>query len=107
MHDFLTLIIRKKRVFFLLALGFFLSISEVQASDPVSGHKLYMQYCNSCHERGREMAGAPDFNTTSTLMQSDPALLKEIRSGRNAMPGYTGILSDRMILDIIAYMRTF
>ncbi len=107
MHDFLILVTRKKYIFCLLALGFFFSMSDAQASDPVKGHKLYMQYCNSCHERGREMAGAPDFSYGSTLMQSDPVLLQGIRSGKNAMPGYTGILSDRMILDIIAYMRTF
>lgn len=106
MHNFLRRITGRNRVFFFI-LALFLSISDVQASDPANGHKLYVQYCNSCHERGREMAGAPDFNYGSTLMQSDPTLLNKIRSGKNAMPGYTGILSDRMILDIIAYMRTF
>jgi len=92
-------------LFFILLL--FLFVGKAQALDPNKGRTLYMQYCNSCHESGREMAGAPDFNNGSSLMQSDVALLGKIRSGKNAMPGYAGILSDRMILDIIAYMRTF
>ncbi len=107
MHDFVKFILRKKWFFFLITLGLLFSSVEVQASDPVNGRKLYMQHCNSCHEPGREMAGAPDFNYGSTLMQSDQVLLGKIRTGKNAMPGYTGILSDRMILNIIAYMRTF
>jgi len=99
--------LRKRSFLLLFTLGLFLISAEVQASDPASGHKLYMQHCNSCHEQGREMAGAPDFNNSSTLLQFDLTLLEKIRSGKNAMPGYVGILSDRMILDIIAYMRTF
>lgn len=81
--------------------------SEARALDPNRGRQLYMQHCNTCHEPGREMAGAPDFRLGMTLMQSDPVLLDKIRKGKNAMPGYNGILTDRMILDIIAYMRTF
>ncbi|VAX13349.1 hypothetical protein MNBD_GAMMA24-2086 [hydrothermal vent metagenome] len=107
MYDFAIFRLRKKSFLSLFAFGLFLASAEVQASDPANGQKLYMQHCNSCHEQGREMAGAPDFYNGSILMQSDLSLLEEIRSGKNAMPGYTGILSDRMILDIIAYMRTF
>ncbi len=107
MCDFAIFRLKKKSLFFLFAFGSFLASAEVQASDPANGNKLYMQHCNSCHEQGREMPGAPDFNNRSTLMQSDLTLLDKIRTGKNAMPGYAGILSDRMILDIIAYMRTF
>ncbi|HED33389.1 MAG TPA: cytochrome c [Gammaproteobacteria bacterium] len=107
MHDVVTFVLRKKWFLFLFTLGLLFSSAELQASDPVNGRKLYMQHCNSCHEPGKEMAGAPDFSYGSTLMQSDPVLLRKIRTGKNAMPGYIGIMSDRMILDIIAYMRTF
>jgi cytochrome c6 len=40
------------------------------------------------------------------MMQPDAGLLASIRSGRNAMPAYAGILTDRDILDVIAFMRT-
>ncbi len=93
--------------FLFLISGLFFSINEAQASDPNKGRNLYVQHCISCHESGREMAGAPDFNFGSSMMQSDPVLLTKIRVGKNAMPGYAGILTDRMILDIIAYMRTY
>ena len=39
-------------------------------------------------------------------MQPDMALLATLKAGKNAMPGYFGILSDNEILDVIAYSRT-
>ena len=39
-------------------------------------------------------------------MQADVGLLASIRSGKNAMPAYIGVLTDREILDVIAYLRT-
>ncbi|VAX08528.1 hypothetical protein MNBD_GAMMA25-804 [hydrothermal vent metagenome] len=96
-----------KYVLLFITLNFIAVIQTAQASDPNNGRVLYMQHCNTCHEPGREIAGAPDFNYGSAMMQSDMSLLGKIRSGKNAMPGYTGILTDRMILDIISYMRTF
>ena len=39
-------------------------------------------------------------------MQSDMTLLASLKSGKNAMPAYLGILSDREMLDVIAYSRT-
>ncbi len=107
MNDSIKYMLIAKRICLFVILGMSAVVSEVQASDPNNGRILYMQHCNSCHEPGREVAGAPDFNMGMTLMQSDVALLEKIRSGKNAMPGYIGILTDRMILDIIAYMRTF
>jgi cytochrome c6 len=39
-------------------------------------------------------------------MQPDPVLVQSIKAGRNAMPGFQGLLRDRDILDVIAYART-
>jgi len=33
-------------------------------------------------------------------------LLNSVRMGRGAMPGFMGVIRDRDILDVIAYIRT-
>lgn len=97
----------KNYFFLLIVLALYFSVSNAQASNPNKGRNVYVQHCISCHESGMEMAGAPDFNYGTSMMQPDSVLLAKIRVGKNAMPGYAGILTDRMILDVIAYMRTF
>lgn len=52
------------------------------------------------------MPGASDFTRPETLMKPDNMLANIIRGGRNAMPAYQGLLKDRDILDVIAYLRT-
>jgi cytochrome c6 len=52
------------------------------------------------------MPGAPHLARGERLMQPDNALLVSLKAGKNAMPAYIGILSDRDILDVIAYSRT-
>jgi mono/diheme cytochrome c family protein len=39
-------------------------------------------------------------------MQPDAVLAASIRRGRFAMPAYAGVLGDREIFDVIAYLRT-
>jgi len=39
-------------------------------------------------------------------MRPDFTLLAAIRSGKNAMPAFQGVLTDRDILDVIAFLRT-
>ncbi len=81
----------------------------VQAADVFKGKDIYARQCSICHGPGGNglMAGAPDFTRSEGLMQSDPMLLRSIKAGANAMPAYLGILPDRDILDVIAYLRTF
>ena len=52
------------------------------------------------------LPGAPDLNRPETMMRPELTLLVSIRSGKNAMPAFQGILSDRDIMDVIAYVRT-
>lgn len=79
----------------------------VRAADINNGQRLFALHCKLCHgDRGAPvMPQAPAFNRGEGLMQSDLALLASIRAGRNAMPGYLGLLSDREILDVIAFLR--
>lgn len=53
------------------------------------------------------MPGAPSFDRGDGLLRPDFTLLASIRAGKNAMPAFRGILSDRDIMDVIAYLRTF
>ena len=52
------------------------------------------------------MPGTPSFAQSEGLLQPDLMLLATIKSGRNIVPAFQGVLSDRDILDVIAYLRT-
>ncbi len=83
-------------------------IHPAHAADVNKGAQLYSMHCTSCHGRSGVpvMPGSPNFPRSEGLMQSDLSLMMSIRTGKNAMPGYVGILRDPEILDVIAYMRT-
>jgi len=52
------------------------------------------------------MPGAPNFRRLETLMRPDMQLLTSIRNGKGAMPAFFGVMRDREILDVVAYLRT-
>lgn len=78
-------------------------------ADVIKGAQIYRLHCAACHGQGGVsiMPAAPSFSRGERLMQPDAALLASIRAGRAAMPGFFGILSDREMLDVVAYLRTF
>lgn len=82
--------------------------SSLHAADIFKGQKLYQQNCAACHGlAGRSvMPNAPNFAHREGILKPDLTLLASIRSGRNAMPAFQGILTDRDIMDVIAYVRT-
>jgi cytochrome c6 len=79
-----------------------------QAADPQQGVKFYTKHCQNCHGATgvAQMPGVPDFSRSQGLLRSDNDLLQFIRNGSGMMPAYRGLLSDRDILDVIAYLRT-
>lgn len=79
-----------------------------RGADTINGAKLYATHCVSCHGKKGEgvMPGAPNLTRGNSLLQPDGSLLEKIKKGRNAMPGYYGILKEREILDVVAYLRT-
>ena len=81
---------------------------SANAADATKGGQLYSMHCVGCHGRTGVpvMPGSPNFARSEGLMQPDLALMASIRAGKNAMPGYVGILKDSEILDVIAYLRT-
>lgn len=101
----------KRRCILLLRLtGCFLLIvpGTSYAADSVKGGELYATHCASCHGvfGVSDMPDAPNFDQGESLFQPDLVLLNSIKAGKNAMPAYRGIFSDRDILDMIAYLRT-
>lgn len=82
--------------------------SSAPAADINKGAQVYSMHCASCHgPRGVPiMAGSPNFSRSEGMLLPDNALLMSIQRGRNAMPGFFGILKDAEILDVIAYIRT-
>ena len=78
------------------------------AADVIRGAQVYARHCSACHgPKGMStMPGAPHLARGERLLQSDTALLASLKAGKNAMPAYVGVLTDREILDVIAYSRT-
>lgn len=85
-----------------------LACGASQGADTNKGRQLYAANCAICHgQTGRStMLGAPSFDRGNGLLRPDLTLLAAIRSGKNAMPAFQGILADRDIMDVIAYLRT-
>lgn len=78
------------------------------AADIARGAQTYAMHCAVCHGPAGQGVHpmAPKFNRGERLLQSDLTLLDTVRRGKNAMPPFTGVLRDREILDVIAYLRT-
>lgn len=96
----------KRRLTFVIAMS--LWAASAQAADTQNGAKLYVQYCLSCHgPNGKgSFPGVPDFSRGNALFRSDGALFNSIKTGKGSMPGFLGILRERDLFDVIAYMRT-
>ena len=92
----------------LLAAWSMLGGADAFAADSVRGQQLYGSNCAACHgAAGRAvMPGAPNFDRGEAMLRPDLSLLAAIRAGKNAMPAYQGRMSDRDILNVIAYLRT-
>ena len=92
----------------LAGLTLLLACGASQGADPNKGRQLYVANCAICHGQSGTsvMPGAPNFARGDGLLRPDFTLLASIRSGKNAMPAFQGILADRAIMDVIAYLRT-
>lgn len=78
------------------------------AADIARGAQVYNTHCASCHGVNgvSVMPSAPNFARSERMLQPDFQLLAAIKVGRAAMPAYNGVLPDRDLYDVIAYMRT-
>ena len=82
--------------------------SIARAADLAHGGKVFEIYCAQCHGSAGQgvIPGAPKFNRGERMLQPDIALMTTIKRGKNAMPAFQGVLRDREILDVIAFLRT-
>ena len=82
--------------------------AAAQAADPTRGGTLYASHCAICHgAQGQPVwPGTPDFRRAGALMKPDAQLLATLRIGRGVMPAYQGILRDKDMHDVMAYLRT-
>lgn len=79
-----------------------------RAADHRRGGSLFQEHCATCHGANGTpaMAGVPDLRRGGALVRPDRTLLLTIRNGRTTMPAYIGRLTERDMLDVIAFMRT-
>lgn len=91
-----------------LAYALALGAGSALAADTQRGGSIYSSHCAICHGvNGRPvMPGAPDFRRMERLMQPDFQLVAAIRNGKGTMPGYFGVLRERELFDVVAYLRT-
>ncbi len=84
------------------------AVGSAGAADIRRGGALYSTHCAVCHGVNGTpvVAGSTDFRRMENLMRPDMQLMTAIRNGKGAMPGYFGVLRDREILDVVAYLRT-
>lgn len=80
-----------------------------------AGRRIYDQYCDRCHapysSRGRQgpsMQGVfkNRFLSLSGLPANDERIAELIRAGRGKMLGYSQVLSQQQIEDLLAYLHT-
>lgn len=93
---------------FVLVITLVIYLPAASAADVFNGRSVYRTYCENCHGNNGQgkMTGVPNFTRGQTLMRSDLSIFDSIRSGKNAMPGFLGVLDQQEILDVIAYIRT-
>ena len=93
---------------FLSCLGVLFVLSQpALAAGLGNGQQIYFAHCAGCHGSNgiSIMPNTPNLSRIKLIEQSDESLIDLIRSGRNMMPTYFGILNDSEILSVINYVR--
>lgn len=92
----------------MLAAAMWSSAVPARAADPDAGARTYRQHCAHCHGPGGRpvLPSAPDLTQPTALLKPDLTLLGLVKAGRGTMPAYAGLLREREILDVVAFLRT-
>jgi len=93
-----------------IALGVTLAAAAASgaAADLARGQRLFNLHCAACHGVNgiAVVPNAPNFARRERLEQPDVLLLQSVRTGKNTMPPFFGLLKDPEIIDILQYVRT-
>lgn len=78
------------------------------AGDVFKGRDTYQRYCLGCHGSSGEgmMPGMPNFARGDRLFRTDRELIDAVKDGNGVMPAFYGILKEREIEDVVAFLRT-
>jgi len=80
-----------------------------------AGRKLYDEYCDRCHNpystRGRQGPGLKgvfkkEYLAVSGIPANDARVGEIIGIGRGKMEGYSNVLTQQQLEDLLAYMHT-
>lgn len=99
-----------------LALAVFISLSlpaQVQATDLTRGGQLFTINCAACHAgwgnilKSQRTLSQRDLSThlPNYLKGHESAIVAQVTYGRNAMPAFLDVLSEREIDDVAAYVE--
>ncbi|MGC3974035.1 MAG: cytochrome c [Nitrospira sp.] len=90
------------------------SSDATRKTDPLAkGKRLFTRHCAGCHGAegkgdGYKLLGPDPANLTAraTRKKPDSALLITIHEGKPNMPSWKGVLSERDIKSVLAYVRS-
>jgi mono/diheme cytochrome c family protein len=80
-----------------------------------SGRHIYDQYCDRCHSpyssrkrQGPSLKGVfkRDYLPASGMPANDDRVRDIVRMGRDKMEGFSNVLSEEQISDLLAYLHT-
>jgi mono/diheme cytochrome c family protein len=80
-----------------------------------AGRKLYDDYCDRCHEpyssrgkKGPSLKGVfkQPYLSVSGLPANDDRVAEIVKYGRTKMQGFSQVMTDQQIKDLLAYMHT-
>jgi cytochrome c6 len=104
---------RRLLSFFAVCLAFLLGAAPSFAADAAHGGQLFSANCAACH-----MGGGNVVNAERTLKQEaleaylanygaghEAAIANQVANGKNAMPAFTGKLTEADIADVAAYVE--
>jgi mono/diheme cytochrome c family protein len=81
----------------------------------VEGRKLYDNYCDRCHEpystRGKKGPGLKgifkqQYLSLSGLPANDDRVTDIVKNGRSKMEGFSQVMTDQQIGELLAYLHT-
>ncbi|MDJ0706699.1 MAG: c-type cytochrome [Leptolyngbyaceae cyanobacterium MO_188.B28] len=90
------------------ALTFLWGAPAMAAGDAASGAAVFSTNCAACHAGGRNVVNPQKTLQKSDLeangMNSAEAIITQVTNGKNAMPAFSGRLTDKQIEDVAAYV---